>query len=142
SQNYLGVHSSNYAGVMGLDVQPASFVDGRFVADVNLFSVNVGAWQNAKYFDAKQMPKWWIKSFKSETEWMKPDSTFYQRTMFDLYDYQSTKIPTRGIYLNTQIDVLNFAFHVNPKIAIGFSAKSRMIANVDDIDPKLAKLAE
>ena len=27
SQNYLGVHSSNYAGVMGTDIQPASFVD-------------------------------------------------------------------------------------------------------------------
>ena len=55
SQNYLGVHSSNYAGVMGLDVQPASFVDGRFIVDINLASVNVGAWQNAKYFKTDVM---------------------------------------------------------------------------------------
>lgn len=141
AQNYLGVHSSNYAGVMGLDNQPASFVDGRFVVDVNLFSFNLGAWQNAKYFDTDVMPKWWKKSFTSDTAWMKPDSTLYERSVFNLYDYNKDTKP-RGIYANYQIDILNFAFHIKPTIAIGFSAKSRMIANVDDIDPKLAKLAE
>ena len=40
SQNYLGVSSSNYAGAMGMDIQPASFVDGRFKFDLNLFSTN------------------------------------------------------------------------------------------------------
>ncbi|WP_430404352.1 DUF5723 family protein [Fluviicola sp.] len=142
SQNYLGVHSSNYAGVMGLDVQPASFVDGRFIVDINLASANVGAWQNAKYFKTDVMPKWWLKSFKKDTMWMKPDSTLYDRSIFDLYDYSKSGIKTRGIYLNYQVDILNFAFHINPKIAIGFAAKSRMITNVDDIDPKLAKLAQ
>jgi outer membrane protein OmpA-like peptidoglycan-associated protein len=142
SQNYLGVHSSNYAGVMGLDVQPASFVDGRFIVDINLASANVGAWQNAKYFKTDVMPKWWLKSFKKDTMWMQPDSTLYDRSIFDLYDYSKTGIKTRGVYLNYQIDVLNFAFHINPKIAVGFAAKSRMITNIDDIDPKLAKLAQ
>ena len=46
SQNYLGVHSSNYAGVMGTDLQPASFVDSRFLVDVNLFSFNFNFYQN------------------------------------------------------------------------------------------------
>lgn len=142
SQNYLGVQSSNYAGVMGLDVQPASFVDGRFIVDINLASANVGAWQNAKYFKTDVMPKWWVKSFKSDTMWMKPDSTLYDRSIFDLYDYSKSGVKPRGVYLNYQIDILNFAFHINPKIAIGFAAKSRMITNVDDIDPKLAKLAQ
>lgn len=142
SQNYLGVQSSNYAGVMGLDVQPASFVDGRFVVDINLASVNVGAWQNAKYFKTDVMPKWWLKSFKKDTMWMRPDSTLYDRSIFDLYDYNQAGIKPRGIYVNYQVDILNFAFHINPKIAIGFAAKSRMITNVDDIDPKLAKLAQ
>lgn len=141
AQNYLGVHSSNYAGVMGLDNQPASFVDGRFVVDVNLGSVNVGAWQNAKYFDTKILPKWWVKSFRSDTAWQKPDSTLYERSTFNLYDY-NTATKARGLYANYQIDILNFAFHIKPTIAIGFSAKSRMITNIDDIDPKLAKLSE
>lgn len=141
AQNYLGVHSSNYAGVMALDNQPASFVDGRFKFDLNLASVNVGAWQNAKYFDAGVLPAWWKKSFTTDTAWMSPDSTLYDRTMFDFYNYQSNA-KARGIYMNYQIDLINFAFHINPKIAVGFSAKSRMIANIDDLDLKLAKLAE
>ena len=142
AQNYLGVHSSNYAGVMALDNQPASFVDGRFKFDLNLGSANVGAWNNAKYFDTKGMPKWWVKSFKSDTAWIRPDSTFADRFLGDYYDYNKPGAKPRGVYLNYQIDVINFAFHITPKIAVGFSAKSRMITNIDNVDPKLAKLAE
>ncbi len=141
AQNYLGVHSSNYAGVMGLDNQPASFVDGRFKVDINLFSMNVGMWQNAKYFDANVLPKWWKKSFTTDTTWMSPDSTLVDRTIFDYYGYNSNE-KSRGLYLNYQIDLLNFAFHIRPDIAVGFSAKSRMITNIDDLDFKLLKLAE
>ncbi|HLW30310.1 MAG TPA: hypothetical protein VKX29_05590, partial [Brumimicrobium sp.] len=38
AQNYLGVIHSNYAGIMGADLQPASIVDSRFMVDINLFS--------------------------------------------------------------------------------------------------------
>ena len=142
AQNYLGVHSSNYAGVMALDNQPAAFVDGRFKFDLNLVSVNVGGWNNAKYFDTKDMPAWWKKSFTTDTSWIRPDSTFADRYTGDLYDYNDPGAKARGVYLNTQIDIINFAFHINEKIAVGFSAKSRMISNVDNVDPKLAKLVE
>ena len=66
SQNYLGVSSSNYAGVMGTDIQPASFVDGRFKFDLNLFSLNFSAYQNFAHFDTRDMDKWWIKSFSPD----------------------------------------------------------------------------
>jgi len=148
SQNYLGITGSNYAGVMGTDLQPASFVDGRFAVDVNLASFNFTTWQNAGYFDSKDMPKWWVKSFSPDSsgydnpfnDWMQPDSTFDQRYIFRSYDATSTK--KLGIYNNVQIDALNFMFHINRKIAIGAAVKFRTITNVDDIDPKLAVLAE
>src|SRR5690606_33619664 len=94
AQNYLGIPQSNYSGVMGTDLNPASFVDGRFIVDVNLGSFNFSAWQNAVSFDTKDMPKWWVKSFKSDdpvpgdssglmiggsnpyNDWIIPDSTF------------------------------------------------------------------
>ncbi|MFY7943442.1 MAG: hypothetical protein ACOVNZ_02630 [Crocinitomicaceae bacterium] len=73
SQSYLGVINSNYAGVMGNDLNPASFVDGRFAFDLNLFSTNLNVYQNLGYFDANYMRElqsnqfgknyWWIKSF-------------------------------------------------------------------------------
>ncbi len=140
SQNYLGVHSSNYAGVMAVGYQPASFVDGRFKWDVNLGSVNFTGWQNAKYFDTRDMPKWWVKSFKSDTLWQDPDSTFYDRYFLDNYTLDETK--TLGGYVNTEINILSFNFHINPTIAVGAGFKFRSITNIDNLDPKLVKLAE
>lgn len=157
-QNYLGVHSSNFGGVMSTDLQPASFVDGRFKVDINLASFNFGMWNNAAYFDAGNMPKWWVKSFKQDefsggstgyisggtnvdNDWILPDSTFVDRFIVRPYTEAGAK-RTLGIYNNVQVDVLNFMFHINPKIAVGFAAKFRSITNIDDIDPKLAILAE
>lgn len=158
SQNYLGIYGSNYSGVMGTDINPASFVDGRFMVDVNLFSFNTGTWTDAAKFDTKDMPKWWIKSFKADdpipgdssglivggsnpyNDWMIPDSTFTDRYITRSYDENSSK--PIGAYSNIQIDILNFMFHINPKIAIGVAVKGRMIANLDEVDPKLAVLAE
>ena len=159
AQNYLGVHASNYAGVMGTDNQPASFVDGRFKVDINLGSFNFGAWTNAGAFDTKGMPKWWVKSFKSDknpdgssagvqiggtnpyNDWQLPDSTFDERFIIRNYDDVNSK-KTFGIYNNIQVDVLNFMFHIKPTIAVGFTAKVRSITNIDNVDPKLAILAE
>jgi outer membrane protein OmpA-like peptidoglycan-associated protein len=47
-----------------------------------------------------------------------------------------------GLYSNTQIDLLNFNFHINPKIAVGLFGRVRSITNIDNMDPKLAVLAE
>jgi outer membrane protein OmpA-like peptidoglycan-associated protein len=152
SQNYLGVMSSNYAGVMGNDVNPANFVDGRFKFDLNLFSTNVNVYQNFGYFDAAAMRTaqqnalgetyWWKGSFSKDilNAWSKPDSTFIDRFIVHKYD-QNTKT-TLGMNMNLQVDILNFMFHINPKIAVGFGVKARSILNIDNMDPKLAVLAE
>ncbi|MEY4216710.1 MAG: hypothetical protein RLZZ68_1166, partial [Bacteroidota bacterium] len=44
SQMYQGVSNSNYAGIMGTQLQPASFVDGRFVVDINLVGLNLNTY--------------------------------------------------------------------------------------------------
>lgn len=150
AQSYLGIPSSNYSGVMGTDVNPASFVDGRFKFDLNLASFSFGAWNNALTFDTRDMPKWWVKSFKPDVDgmansntyndWMSPDSTFFDRYFTRQYDVSSTK--TLGFYNNVQVDFLNFMFHINRKSAVGFTAKFRSVTILDDVDPKLAILAE
>lgn len=139
-QSYIGVHSSNYAGVMGTDVQPASFVDSRFKFDLNLISADVTLWNNAKYFDTDDMPGWWRKSFRSDTAWKSPDSTFTDRYFRDSYKIGDNK--SLGFYSNFQLDVLNFMFHINPRIAVGFSGKVRMINNVENVDGNFLKLVE
>jgi len=152
SQNYLGVMSSNYAGVMGNDVNPANFVDGRFKFDLNLFSANANIYQNFGYFDAAAMRTaqqsalgntyWWKGSFSKDilSAWSQPDSTFIDRFIVRKYD-QNTKT-TLGMNTNLQVDLLNFMFHITPKIAVGFGVKARSVTNIDNMDPKLAVLAE
>ncbi len=149
SQTYLGVSTSNYAGSMGTQLQPASFVDGRFVFDLTLAGVNTNTYQNFGYFDATAMRSaqgsggsWWAKSFTQPTpnNWDKPDSTFQDRFIVRNYALNSTKI--LGLYSNTQADLLNLNFHINPTIALGFYARGRSITNIDNLDPKLAILAE
>ena len=151
SQNYLGIYGSNYSGVMGTDLNPASFVDGRFSFDLNLGSASFSLWQNAQTFDTRDMPKWWVKSFKADStennpgnnpynDWKEPDSTFTDNYLTRNYDANSTGV--LGIYNNIQVDVLNFMFHINTDIAVGFAAKYRSITNIDDVDPKLALLLE
>jgi outer membrane protein OmpA-like peptidoglycan-associated protein len=152
SQNYLGVMSSNYAGVMGNDVNPANFVDGRFKFDLNLFSLNANIYQNFGYFDATAMQTaqqntlgktyWWKGSFSSDifNTWSQPDSTFIDRFILRKYD-QNTK-RNLGMNMNIQTDIINFMFHISPKIAVGFGVKARSITNIDNMDAKLAVLAE
>jgi hypothetical protein len=57
-----------------------------------------------------------------------------------LFDENSKK--SLGFYNNVQVDILNFAFHISPKIAVGLFIKGRTVTNIDNMDPKLAVLAE
>ena len=143
AQNYLGVMTSNYGGVMSTDLQPASFVDGRFLFDLNLGSVNVNTYQNFVSFNTSGMPGGWLKSFKNDeayNSWALPDSTFMDRHIVKRYaDNSNDKM---GANINLQMDLFNFAFHINSKIAIGLKAKARSITNIGNIDPSFAILIE
>jgi outer membrane protein OmpA-like peptidoglycan-associated protein len=143
AQNYLGVMTSNYGGVMSTDLQPASFVDGRFLFDLNLGSVNVNAYQNFVSFNTSGMPGGWLKSFKNDeayNSWALPDSTFMDRHIVKRYtDNSNDKM---GVNINLQMDLFNFAFHINSKIAIGLKAKVRSITNIGNVDPSFAILIE
>ena len=150
AQTYLGVHNSNYIGVMGTQIQPASFVDGRFAFDMNIASLNFNTYQNFGYFNAKAMREaqgnggfWWGKSFGDTAiynSWASPDSSFIDRFIGHRFDENSTK--SMGFYNNVQVDLLNFAFHISPKVALGFFVRGRTVTNIDNLDPKLAVLAE
>lgn len=142
AQNYLGVIHSNYAGIMGADLQPASIVDSRFMVDINLFSFNLDVWQNAKYFDASILPKRsWLYSLRKDTKWQDTPN-LYENHFHDIEDYNNPSAKPRGVFMNAQLDILSFMFHINPKIAVGFSAKLRFTNNIDEISPRVMKLAE
>jgi outer membrane protein OmpA-like peptidoglycan-associated protein len=146
AQSYLGIQQSNYAGIMGADIQPASIADSRFIFDMNLASFNMTFFNNAKYFDANRMKdetgqKWWTSAFNDTASSWHPsnDTNFYENNVLDLNNKFNKP---RGIYFNTQFDVLSFMFSFKKKYALGFSFKVRSVLNFDHIDPALATLAE
>ena len=46
SQDFNGFNQSNYAGVSGIHIQPASVVDSRMKFDMNLVGISFGAYNN------------------------------------------------------------------------------------------------
>jgi outer membrane protein OmpA-like peptidoglycan-associated protein len=84
-----------------------------------------------------------LKSFKNDeayNSWALPDSTFMDRHIVKRYtDNSNDKM---GGNINLQMDLFNFAFHINSKIAIGLKAKVRSITNIGNVDPSFAILIE
>lgn len=146
AQRYLGIHGSNYVGIIGADVQPASIVDGGFKFDLNLIGGDFGIWQNFRTLRTDNMPGRSLRYLVDTTflfsDWRKPDSTYIEDNWSDIGDPYSNSTKAQGIYNSIQIDLINFMFHINPKIAVGFAPKIRMINNMDGINPKLRKLFE
>ncbi|MDC3252767.1 DUF5723 family protein, partial [Crocinitomicaceae bacterium] len=150
---------SNYSGVMGTDIQPASFVDGRFMFDINLASVNFNGYTNGLALDTRDMPKWWAKSFSPDkvngsdayinggtnvyNDWaIEAGDSAQNLDPYMLRNYGPNRTGQIGLYNNIQVDILNFIFHINPKIAVGAAVKARTITNIDNVDARLAFLAE
>ena len=150
SQSYLGNITSNYAGALGNQLNPASFVDGRVKFDLTLPAVNFFTYQNFGYFNANAMRSeqgnggyWWAKSLTDTAilnSWVYPSSTFIDRFIVRNYNAQSTA--TLGANINLNLDLLNLAFHIGEKRSLGLNARFRSITNVDNMNPKLAVLSE
>lgn len=156
SQEFLGLRQSNYSGIMGSDLNPASIADSRYKFDVLILGLHAGAYNNHMAFNTRKMPFWWYRSFNGEDyaesdEWLNNgdlgklvsvDSTaaFKARgdgQMFEL-DNGNKK---RAAFINTEVDVFNFMVTLDRKRAVGFQIRSRSIFNMDDVSPELARLA-
>jgi outer membrane protein OmpA-like peptidoglycan-associated protein len=134
SQDYIGLMQSNYAGIMGADLQPASLADNRFVVDINLASVNGSAYQNYKMYPAKTFNKWW---------WSSKDGNPFEFNYDTMQLVNNPKNKPRSLYSLNQVDVLNFMFTLkNNTIGIGAGMKVRTATNGSGISPELIGLAE
>ena len=155
SQEFLGLRQSNYSGIMGSDLNPASIADSRFKVDVLIFGGHIGAYQNHMAFNTRKMPHWWTKSLKGETPqsnaWLNEgdldklvsvDSTeaFKARGIGQLFELNNNN-KNRSVFVNTEFDVLNFMVTLSRKRAIGFQIRNRTMFNVDNVSPELIRFA-
>jgi len=126
SQEQLGWMNDNYAGVNGIDLQPASIVDSRFKFDMSLLHFNAGA--NNNYIGVK---RWTV--IGSDSEDFDKDKSLYENVTSDNKKFH---------LINTvSLPVMNFMVTINQKNAFAITTQSRFYLNVDNIEPELAKLA-
>ncbi|MCX6180903.1 MAG: DUF5723 family protein [Bacteroidetes bacterium] len=119
AQDFSGYTNSNYAGVNGIDLQPASIVDNRYKLDILLLGANVNALNN--YFVLKPgfMQDIYNPSFK-----------------YIYLDHDTNSTP-RTLMTSTQILGPSFMFTANEKNSFAFTTKVRMMTNIDNMDPSL-----
>ncbi len=143
AQNYLGLQSSNYAGVVGIYSNPANIVDNRMKFDMVLLGFDFTADNNyvavkreaLKYTGKLTDPN----NIKFPSSWDNTDrnSPDYWKNNFKAVDNGKTK----NIYSATRITMPSFMISLNKKNAIAFNWSIRNYVNVDGISPELARLA-
>lgn len=163
SQDYLGFRQSNYSGIHGVDLNPATLSDNRFVVDVVLGGASFSGYNNHLYFNPKQMPYWWSQSFNNEDPavdaWLSDtladgssqfgiiaaDSANYYQSLNqgNFFEFANPKGNPRTAYMSLDAEVMSFMFSFNKQyeMGIGVQIKNRTMLNVDHVSPELVTLA-
>ncbi|MFM7021874.1 MAG: DUF5723 family protein [Flavobacteriales bacterium] len=119
SQDFAGYNTSNYAGVNGIDLQPASIVDNRYKLDILLLGLNVNAQNNYFKLAPGFLSDMGNPSFK-----------------YIYVDNDTSSLPRTG-FMSTTLLGPSFMFTANEKNSFAFTTKMRLLMNLDDVDPKL-----
>ncbi len=124
AQEYLGLHSSNYLGVNGLGLQPASVVDNRLHHDGNVLGFTVSGYNNYIQFDTEG----------------------FKRSNWDVDDYGDKFLSevrkdgkAKSLYVNNEITLPSYMYS-NNKWGIGFNWRLRTMVNIDGVSEQLGKL--
>jgi outer membrane protein OmpA-like peptidoglycan-associated protein len=155
SQEFLGLRQSNFSGIMGSDLNPASIADSRYKFDLVIFGAYGGVYNNHMAFNSRKMPYWWIKSlndgYSESYDWLNngdldklvsADSTdsFKNRGIGQLFELSNDN-KKRSAFGNVEVDILNFMVTLDRKRAVGFQIRSRSLLNMDDVSPELIRLS-
>jgi len=127
-QNIPGFNNSNYAGISGVDLQPASIADMRYKFDMTL--VGVGFSLNNNYIGVNS-------SDVLNGSIFKPYNDDFRKHFLN----ENTSSGNKAIALDQTLQLPSFAFSINKNISVGFSARERFIFNIDQLTPAMAHLA-
>ncbi|HNX42983.1 MAG TPA: DUF5723 family protein [Bacteroidales bacterium] len=130
SQRYLPFASSNYAGVTGVYLQPASIADSRYKFDLTIAGVE-GTFNN-NYIGLD--PYYLLNPKKFSTDWDAED--------FDKEDFlsENTSSDDKSMIINFQAETMSFMASVSNKASIALTFGTRGIINLDNMSHELAKI--
>lgn len=136
AQDYLGFVNSHFAGVNGIDVNPAFIVNNPRKWDVTIVGVNVSFGNN--YIGLKK------SALKKNGSLFKPDeNTFpaFNDPNFQSKYLKNSKPKNASVFLSANITLPSFMFiRYEHKDGFAFTCRTRAYANVDGIDPTLAEM--
>lgn len=157
AQDFMGYRQSNYSGVTGGDLNPASIADSRFVVDVTLGGVSSSLYNNHLYFNPHLMPYWWTQSFDTTDlavdNWLN-DPNFgtiipsedardsVNANAGNIFEFANPQGDFRQAYFESNVDILNFMVTINRKMAVSFGIKNRTFLNIDHASDELVTLAQ
>lgn len=140
AQDFLGLQSSNYAGVTGVYSNPANIVDNRMAFDMTLVGLNLAVDNN--YFGVKRNA---LKFTGSITDPKFPDS--WNNTDKNSPSYYKNNYITvnngkvKSAYLTNRVVLPSFMITLNKKNAIAFNWSIRNYVNIDGVSQTLANIA-
>jgi outer membrane protein OmpA-like peptidoglycan-associated protein len=127
AQDFLPFATGPYAGISGVQLQPASIVDSRYKVDVALFSTSLDFSNN--YLAIDQYPL-----FKN--------SAFKEDHFGDHYLFRKYNGKPKSAYISMQQDVMSFMVSITKKDAIAITPSIRGMVNIDGVTEDLMHFVE
>jgi len=123
SQEFLPFASSNYAGITGVQLQPASIADSRYKFDLAISSTSIGFTNNFYVIDPYLF---WHPKIVKDLDF---ESPYFSRNL--------NGNDKSGIVTLKQ-DIFSFMISLSDKDAIAFTPSVRTILNIDNLTENLA----
>ncbi len=134
AQDFNNFMNSNYIGINGIDLQPASIVDSRFKTDITLTGLSVTAANNYVGLQSRALQRNGA-AFNGASYPAFKDSSFQWKYLTEKYEG-----PTKSVIVSLQASMPSFMININKKSAMAFTWRVRSITNVDGVTPELARL--
>lgn len=141
AQEFLGYANSNYAGIYGIHLQPASIVDSRIAFDFNFVGINTGLGNNLAGF---KLGNFFLKDtkfeftntgsrvlvWKNNGQKIDIDSTFTET-----YIVEQQHNRPRSLFFNNNIYGPSFMLNIKNKHSFAITTNVRSMMNMDNLDP-------
>jgi outer membrane protein OmpA-like peptidoglycan-associated protein len=139
-QDFQGIQSSNYAGILGVYSNPANIADNRMTFDMTLIGLNFVADNN--YVGVKRKSLKHTKGADGKIDFPAWDDTNKNSPTYYKNNFITKDGPQdKSVYTSMRVMLPSFMVSLNHKNSIAFNWSFRNYANVDGIGPNLAKLA-
>lgn len=126
AQDWLGYHTSTYAGIQGVHINPALITGSNYKKlDISIVAAHGNISNDFLYFDAATITN---------------PNLFTRSDFFDTYVRQNLNGGTKNGMINANVQGPAFLYQFTPYDAIGFSPRVRAFANIDRWDENFAKL--